>query len=127
MHQDPPKPPDYKRGDLCHFEIPVKDRERAKAFYGEVFGWSFHDVPDMQYTLFQTPGNVVGGGLFSPTDQWPAKVVNYLLVDSIEAAAERVKRFGGEAVSPKIEVPGHGWLMHVHDSEGNLISLWQAS
>lgn len=30
-------------GRLIHFEIHVDDMERAKKFYGEVFGWSFQD------------------------------------------------------------------------------------
>ena len=50
-----PKMPDYKQGDICHLELPVKDTKRAKAFYGEVFGWKFTDVPGMNYTLFETP------------------------------------------------------------------------
>ena len=30
-------------GRLVHFEIHVDDMERAKQFYGEIFGWSFED------------------------------------------------------------------------------------
>ena len=30
-------------GRLVHFEIHVSDMERAKKFYGEVFGWTFQD------------------------------------------------------------------------------------
>ncbi len=30
-------------GRLVHFEIHVDDMERAKNFYGEVFGWRFED------------------------------------------------------------------------------------
>ena len=115
----------YEQGDICHFEIPVKDKARAKAFYGEVFGWKFHDVPEMDYTLFQTPGSPVGGGLFTPSEHVPEKVINYLLVDSIEQAAKQVEAYGGKSVGPKVEVPGHGSLMHILDSEGNLIALWQ--
>ncbi|MBK5482595.1 VOC family protein [Peribacillus sp. TH16] len=33
-------------GRLVHFEIHVDDMERAKKFYGEVFGWSFQDWSD---------------------------------------------------------------------------------
>ena len=28
---------------VVHFEIQADDVERAKAFYGSVFDWSFHD------------------------------------------------------------------------------------
>jgi len=30
-------------GRVVHFEIHVDDIERAKAFYGSVFGWTFQD------------------------------------------------------------------------------------
>ena len=30
---------------VVHFEIPVDDAERAKAFYGTVFDWQMQDVP----------------------------------------------------------------------------------
>lgn len=113
-------------GDLCHMELPVHDKARAKSFYGEVFGWSFTEVPEMDYTLFSTPGNGVGGGLFTPGEQSPDKVINYLCVESIEKAAGAVEAFGGKTLSPKIEVPGHGSLMHIQDSEGNLIAIWEA-
>src|SRR6185312_7140523 len=33
-------------GRLIHFEIHVNDMERAKKFYGEVFGWTFEDWSD---------------------------------------------------------------------------------
>jgi uncharacterized protein len=116
-----------KQGDFCHVDIPVKDKERARAFYGEVFGWSFQEVPEMDYTLFTTPGKTVGGGLFTPGEQSPDKVVNYLLVTSIEESAKKVESFGGKTVSPKIEIPGHGWFMHVLDPEGNLLAMWESS
>lgn len=33
-------------GRLVHLGIHVEDMERAKKFYGEVFGWSFQDWSD---------------------------------------------------------------------------------
>ena len=33
-------------GRLVHFEIHVDDMERAKNFYGEVFGWTFEDYSE---------------------------------------------------------------------------------
>ena len=33
-------------GRLIHFEIHVDNMERAKKFYGEVFGWTFEDYSE---------------------------------------------------------------------------------
>jgi len=118
---------EFKPGDLCHFELPVKDMERAKGFYGEVFGWKFEGQPRPDYTLFTTPGGeAVGGGLLKPTPDMPYKVTNYLFVSSVDEAARRVKRAGGKLLNDKTEVPGFGWMQHFEDPEGNLVALWQA-
>src|SRR5262245_48300955 len=37
----PAGPPKCDIGDLFHFVVRVKDDERAKRFYGELFGWEF--------------------------------------------------------------------------------------
>ncbi len=42
-------------GSFVHIDLPATDLARAKRFYGEVFGWKFQDVPDMNYTLFEAP------------------------------------------------------------------------
>ena len=58
-------------GRVVHFELPFDDEGRAKAFYGDLFGWQMQDVPGMAYTLVTTgptseqgatePGFVNGG------------------------------------------------------------------
>src|SRR3712207_3883164 len=35
-----------KMGRIVHFEIHVNDMERAKRFYGDVFGWKFEDYSE---------------------------------------------------------------------------------
>ena len=39
---------------VVHFEIPADDLERAKEFYGAVFGWELADMPEMDYTVVKT-------------------------------------------------------------------------
>ena len=38
-------------GRIVHFEIHVDDMERAKKFYGEIFGWRFEDWTDFAHAL----------------------------------------------------------------------------
>ena len=47
---------------IVHFEIPVDDLARAKAFYGSIFGWGLDDVPGMgAFADFKDPeGNTLG-------------------------------------------------------------------
>lgn len=120
-------PPTVTKGDICHLDLPVEDRERAKGFYGEVFGWSFQEMPEMSYTLFQTPGQNVGGGLFEPNEQMPKQIVDYLYVDSIEDASAAIERHGGKLLGPVVEVPGYGSLRHFLDTEGNHLAIWASN
>jgi predicted enzyme related to lactoylglutathione lyase len=117
--------PNFKPGDLCHFELPVRNQERAKAFYGKVFGWTFQQGPSSNYTIFKTPGSVVGGGLFTPDPNMPYRVTNYLCVDSIDEAAAKIKELGGKIVKDKEPVQGYGTMLHFEDPEGNLVALWK--
>lgn len=116
----------FEQGDFCHVELPVKDPARAKAFYSEIFGWKYQEVPEMEYTLFATPGGRLGGGLFKPTAEQPAKVTNYLTVTSIDETAPRIKKHGGKLLTEKTEIPGHGSMLLFEDPEGNLMALFQA-
>lgn len=117
---------DFQHGDLCHIELPIQDLARAKQFYGEVFGWQFHDVPEMNYTMFLTPGGKLGGGFFAPDANQPERVVNYMSVKSIDETIPKIEALGGKLMGPKVEIPGHGTMQHLTDSEGTLIALWQA-
>jgi hypothetical protein len=40
---------------IVHFEIPTDDVERAKKFYGDLFGWKIEKIPgQMEYWMFRT-------------------------------------------------------------------------
>ena len=46
-------------------------------------------------------------------------------MESIENTAKKVSHLGGKPLTPKIAIGEHGSTMHVLDSEGNLIALWE--
>jgi len=119
---------------VVHFEIPVDDLDRAKAFYRGVFGWQLDDFPGMNYTgittcptgedRLPTERGVINGGMTARTDRvtGPVVVVN---VASVDDALAQVAAAGGSAVSEKTEIPQMGWYAYAADSEGNVIGLWQ--
>jgi len=114
-----------QEGIWCHIEIPCQDVERAKTFYGECFGWQFQSMPGMGYTLYSKEGGI-GGGMFQKPDEMPQQMVNYILVDDVDAAVKRVQNHGGCLVKEKTEVPQTGWFAIVADPEGNGFGLWQS-
>ena len=51
-------------GEINHIEIPYDDEERAKRFYGGVFGWTFSQVEGFDaYDLFTSGPGGLGGAL----------------------------------------------------------------
>ena len=84
-------------GDLVYFVIPAADTERARAFYGDLFGCGFApgNVPDgYQITGSDPPGGLHGGGSAERPEV-------YFGVDDIEAAVARVRELGGHSDDPQ--------------------------
>jgi hypothetical protein len=113
---------------IVHFDVPAEDPERAKKFYATLFDFRYQPVPELQYTLITTsnldgtPG--IGGGLGKRMDP-SQRMMNYFGVKSIDAAMKQVTKLGGTLVSPKMPVPGMGWLVNCMDTEGNAFGLWE--
>ncbi len=78
-------------GELSFFEIGVGDADKARAFYGALFGWRFGDSPSGQGAVVET-GNVPGG--IHGGDPAASPYV-FFSVDDIEAAAAQVRDLGG--------------------------------
>ena len=113
---------------IVHFDVPADDPERAKKFYGGLFGWKFESYPAMQYNLVATtnldgtPG--VGGGIGIRRDP-SQRMISYFGVPSIDAAMKQVESLGGKIISEKMTVPGMGFLATCIDTEGNAFGLWE--
>ena len=48
-------------GRVVHFEVPYDDGDRARRFYGDVFGWQIHSMPEMQYDMVSTGRSPIRG------------------------------------------------------------------
>jgi len=108
---------------LCHFELMTKDPDKAKAFYGQVFGWQFDDQTMPGYTLISTGQDPHGGIMKQPES--PAASNIYFKVADIEATLAKVKELGGKVTVPKSEIPGIGFFALFVDPEGIGIGLMQ--
>jgi hypothetical protein len=112
-----------------HFEIPADDPERARKFYGDVFGWQFQKWEGpMPYWLVTTGGNGepgIDGGMM-PRQQPGATTVNTVGVTSLDETLRKIEGGGGRTVVPRMAIPGVGWLAYCLDPEGNTFGVMQA-
>jgi predicted enzyme related to lactoylglutathione lyase len=77
-------------GELSFFELGVGDADRAREFYGSLFGWEF--VDEGKGATIETPN--VPGGLHG--GDVGASPYLFFRVDDLDAARVRVRELGGE-------------------------------
>ncbi len=114
-------------GHIGWRELHAGDRESAFAFYSGLFGWTKAEAMDMGamgiYQLFAA-GNDPIGGMMTKTDAMPMPFwLYYFNVDSIEAAASRVKDKGGQILNGPMEVPDNQWIIQCRDPQGAMFAL----
>ncbi|OGI28501.1 MAG: glyoxalase [Candidatus Moranbacteria bacterium RIFOXYA12_FULL_44_15] len=122
---------------VVHFEIPADDVERAKKFYGSIFGWKLEDFPmegGEVYTMATTvevdekhmpkASGAINGGIMKRGKEVSSPVIA-INVDSIDESVKKVEEAGGKTVMPKMPVKDMGYYAYVTDSEGNVIGLWE--
>ena len=123
---------------VAHFEIPADDKERAKKFYNETFGWQITDFPiggDIIYSCAQTVATdettympkelgAINGAIVNRSKEVPTPLIT-INVNSVDEYIKKVEVGGGKAMSAKCEVLGMGYYAYVKDSEDNMLGLWE--
>lgn len=117
---------------IVHIEIPASDTQGAGKFYADLFGWKLHNVPEMNYLMFQ-PESGPGGAFVQPGDtpahfeHRPGQMLLYVGTDDIDATLQQVEQLGGKIVARKTEIPGQGWFGVFTDPAGNQVALYTES
>ena len=119
---------------VVHFEVPFDDGERATNFYREAFGWQLNSMPQWQYTMVTTtatdeqgrPTEIGGinGGMLARQGPITTPVIT-IGVEDLDDALQRIEKLGGKVAIGRQPVGEMGFSAYVHDTEGNLIGLWQ--
>ena len=113
-----------------HFEMNFADIEKAKEFYGSVFGWTFKKFGNdaMPYWLTTTgPDSEMGinGGLMTRHPGMSPGTVNTMGVESVDKAVDQIKAAGGSIAMEKMAIPGMGWVAYGTDLEGTLFGVFE--
>jgi predicted enzyme related to lactoylglutathione lyase len=123
--QPPPAALD-EPGRVGWHELLAADRQKAFAFYGEVFGWQTADAETDQpdtYQLFSAGGQTIGG-MFTKRPQEPVPFwLYYFNIGDIDAAAERVKTGGGRIFEGPHQLADGSWIARCTDPQGAFFAL----
>lgn len=122
----------YPQGTPCYVELTTPDPGAAKAFYGELFGWSLADMPvgdnGETYVTATVEGDAVAGisGQMPELAGHPAFWGVYLAVDDVDATVAAVPTAGGKVDAEPFDVMDLGRMAAIQDPTGARVNLWEA-
>jgi predicted enzyme related to lactoylglutathione lyase len=91
---------------VVHFEIRSSDPDASRAFYRELFGWTFPEggFPGYTYVESGVDGAIPGG--ISPLQGGSPLVTFFVGVADVAASLDLAVAKGGTIVQPATEAPG---------------------
>lgn len=113
-------------GTPTWIDLGIPDLDRAKEFYGALFGWEFDTGPveTGSYTICLLRGLPVAAlASTEPTGEYWWSV--YFAVEDCDRTARRITDAGGTLVTEPDDVPGQGRLAMAVDPVGAQFGLWQ--
>ncbi|SDP69469.1 hypothetical protein SAMN04487914_12744 [Arthrobacter sp. ok909] len=122
--------PDHSNGAPCWIDLMTSDAEKAKSFYGALFGWTFQTGDEEKYGGYITAskdGKSVAGMMQQRPDQaaWPDMWSTYLRSEDAAATVEAAAEHGGQVYMQPMEVPEQGSMAMIADPSGASIGVWQ--
>lgn len=99
-----------EHGALSWNELVTKDVEKAKGFYGELFGWTFDTeaMPQGDYVVIKNGERDNGGIMAMEGPHWegiPPHWMTYFAVDDCDAVVEAAAASGGKVAVPPVDIP----------------------
>ena len=110
-----------------HVEIPTTNFKKAQKFFGNLFGWTFQEIPEMKYVLFRTERHPNGG--FYLVKKMPKKgqVNVYIEVQDIDTKLKEIKKARGKVMMKKTQVGDMGWFAQFTTPDGCILHLWESA
>ena len=112
-------------------ELFTNDIAKARAFYGDVFGWQFETrgTSDKPYVLIRNEESPLAGMIRHPAtdeDVLLSRWVGLLSVDDVDATTDSIREAGGSVLLETVTLRGRGQVALVADPEGARFGLLAA-
>jgi predicted enzyme related to lactoylglutathione lyase len=115
----------------AHFAINADDPDRARRFYGAVFGWRFVSWGPPGFWMIEAPDGGPPGLMGSLQGRRPLgdQLINgfevSIAVADVQRTADAVVAQGGVLLMPPTVIPTVGTLCWFRDPEGNVCGAMQ--
>lgn len=105
--------------DLIEFPAAsAKELRTAKAFFSDVFGWSFKNWGD-EYVDTEDSGVATGINAADP----PTGPLTVIYAENLESTKHKIVEAGGTITKDTFSFPG-GRRFHFKDPAGNELAVW---
>ncbi|GAA1975537.1 VOC family protein [Nocardioides panacihumi] len=110
---------------VVHAEIRSSDPDATRAFFGELFGWTYPSEGAFPgYTFVDTGAPDALYTAISPLQGDTDLVTFFIGVDDIADTIQSATLLGGHVVQAPVEVPGV-WFALIADPQGHVVGLAQ--
>ena len=110
---------------VVHAEIRSSDPNATRAFFGELFGWTYPSEGALPgYTFVDTGMPDALYTAISPRQGDTDLVTFFIGVDDMATTLESATRLGGRIVQDPVEVPGVRFAL-IADPQGHIVGLAQ--
>jgi predicted enzyme related to lactoylglutathione lyase len=108
---------------IVHFEIRSADPDATRAFYADLFGWTYPPGGFSGYTYVDSgvPTGTIPGGI-SPTQGGEPMVTVFAGVPDVAAALDRAVELGARIVQPPTTAPGVTFGLFA-DPQGHVVGV----
>ncbi|MBN7797030.1 VOC family protein [Parahaliea mediterranea] len=117
-------------GKVVWHDLLTDTPEQTRAFYGELLGWEFEELPlgNTNYTLIRHRGRAIGGMVDQnrlPTTADVSQWVVVISVADVERAVAAVAAAGGAVITAPTSLGERGDIAVVADNQGAVMALLQ--
>jgi uncharacterized protein len=109
---------------IVHAEIRSADPDATRAFFGQLFGWTYNDGAVPGYTFVDTGVPDALYTAISPLQGDTDLVTFFVGVEDMADAIANTNRLGGRIVQEPVTVPGVSFAL-IADPQGHVVGLAQ--
>ena len=113
-------------GKVVWHDLVTPDLARSRAFYGDLFGWSFESVSN-GYTLVRNHGQLVAGMASLDDKSRASHWLPLVSVPDVDRAVQLTTERGGRSILAPFELPSRGRVALVADPQGAAFGVVRSS
>ena len=107
---------------VIHAEIRSTDPDATRAFFGELFGWTYSDGAFPGYTFVDTGVEGAIATAIGPLQGGGDSVLFFIGVQDVDATLKRAEELGGTIIQPTQTVPGVSFGVFA-DAQGHKVGV----